>query len=71
LSASSESVLSEEVRPACPRPETGFCHLHVHTHYSALDGACRVEDLVRLAKELGMRALAITDHGVLSGVIQF
>ncbi|MBC7293269.1 MAG: DNA polymerase III subunit alpha, partial [Thermoleophilia bacterium] len=49
----------------------GFCHLHVHTHYSALDGACKVGDLVRRAKELGMPALAITDHGVLSGVIQF
>ena len=49
----------------------GFCHLHVHTHYSALDGACKVDDLVARAAELGMPALAITDHGVLSGVIQF
>ncbi len=52
-------------------PPAGFCHLHVHTHYSALDGACKVEDLVQRAVELGMPALAITDHGVLSGVIQF
>ncbi len=49
----------------------GFCHLHVHTHYSALDGACKVDDLVKRAVEYGMPALAITDHGVLSGVIQF
>ncbi|MCX8033238.1 MAG: DNA polymerase III subunit alpha [Thermoleophilia bacterium] len=48
-----------------------FCHLHVHTDYSALDGACKVTDLVRRAAELGMKALAITDHGVLSGIIQF
>jgi DNA polymerase III subunit alpha len=49
----------------------GFCHLHVHTHYSALDGACKVEDLVARAADMGMPALAITDHGVLSGIIQF
>ncbi len=49
----------------------GFCHLHVHTHYSALDGACKVNELVARAVELGMPAVAITDHGVLSGIIQF
>jgi len=54
--------------PALP---AGFCHLHVHTHYSALDGACKVEDLVARAVEMRMPALAITDHGVLSGIIQF
>lgn len=48
-----------------------FCHLHVHTHYSALDGACKVDALVARAVELGMPAVAITDHGVLSGIIQF
>jgi DNA polymerase-3 subunit alpha len=57
--------------PATSRPRAGFCHLHVHTHYSALDGACKVEDLVSRAVEFGMPALAITDHGVLSGIIQF
>jgi DNA polymerase-3 subunit alpha len=55
--------------PAAQR--AGFCHLHVHTHYSALDGACKVDDLVARAAEMGMPALAITDHGVLSGIIQF
>ncbi|HEY5528211.1 MAG TPA: DNA polymerase III subunit alpha [Thermoleophilia bacterium] len=49
----------------------GFCHLHVHTHYSALDGACKVEDVVSRAVEFGMPAVAITDHGMLSGAIQF
>ncbi len=52
-------------------PQAGFCHLHVHTHYSALDGACKVDDLVARAAEMRMPALAITDHGVLSGIIQF
>ena len=40
-----------------------FTHLHVHTEYSLLDGACRIEELVNRAKELGMTSLAITDHG--------
>lgn len=48
-----------------------FTHLHVHTQYSLLDGACRIERLVSKAKELGQTALAITDHGVMYGVIDF
>lgn len=52
-------------------PAGGFVHLHVHTHYSALDGACKLDSLVGRAVELGMPAVAITDHGVLSGIIQF
>jgi len=48
-----------------------FVHLHCHTHYSLLDGACRIPDLVRRTKELGMDSLAITDHGCLFGVIEF
>ena len=39
-------------------------HLHVHTEYSLLDGACRIRDLPKLVKELGQTACAITDHGV-------
>jgi DNA polymerase-3 subunit alpha len=48
-----------------------FTHLHVHTEYSLLDGAARIGDLVRQAKNLGMNALAITDHGVMYGVAEF
>ena len=48
-----------------------FTHLHVHTEYSLLDGAARIRDLVARAKELGMTSLAITDHGVMFGVIDF
>ncbi len=48
-----------------------FTHLHVHTEYSLLDGAARIPDVVRRAKELGMDSLAITDHGVMFGVIAF
>jgi len=48
-----------------------FTHLHVHTEYSLLDGMCRIPGLVNRAKELGMHSLAITDHGVLYGAIQF
>ena len=48
-----------------------FTHLHVHTEYSLLDGASRISDLVSRAKELGMDSLAITDHGVMFGVIDF
>jgi len=49
----------------------GFVHLHVHTEYSLLDGACRIGKLVQRAKELGQKALAITDHGVMYGAIDF
>nr|WP_316624918.1 DNA polymerase III subunit alpha [uncultured Ruminococcus sp.] len=48
-----------------------FTHLHVHSEYSLLDGACRISRLVSRAKELGQSALAITDHGVMYGVIDF
>lgn len=48
-----------------------FTHLHVHTEYSLLDGASRIGNLVSRAKELGMDSLAITDHGVMFGVIDF
>lgn len=48
-----------------------FVHLHVHTEYSLLDGACRIKDLVGQAARLGMPALAITDHGNLFGAIEF
>ena len=49
----------------------GFTHLHVHSHYSLLDGACKHGDLVRSAKAFGMDALALTDHGNLFGAMNF
>ena len=48
-----------------------FTHLHVHTEYSLLDGSCKIRELVARAKELGMDSLAVTDHGVMYGVIDF
>ena len=48
-----------------------FAHLHVHSEYSLLDGACRIPALVQRARELGMEAVALTDHGTLGGVVQF
>lgn len=49
----------------------GFVHLHVHTEYSLLDGACRIDELVGLARRYQMPALAITDHGNMFGAIEF
>ena len=48
-----------------------FTHLHVHTEYSLLDGSCKIKELTARAKELGMDSMAITDHGVMYGVIDF
>src|SRR5262245_52588292 len=52
-------------------PDRPFVHLHCHSHYSLLDGASRVPELVARAKALGMTALALTDHGNLYGAIEF
>ena len=48
-----------------------FTHLHLHTEYSLLDGSCKIGELVQRVKELGMDSAAITDHGVMYGVIDF
>ena len=48
-----------------------FVHLHMHTEYSLLDGANKIKELPARAKELGMKAIAITDHGVMFGVVDF
>ena len=50
---------------------TDFVHLHVHSEYSLLDGACRIKELVSRAKEMGQKAAAITDHGVMYGAVDF
>ena len=49
----------------------GFAHLHLHTEYSLLDGACSIKPLVSRLRELGMDACAVTDHGVMYGVVDF
>ena len=48
-----------------------FTHLHVHTEYSLLDGASRIDDLAQAAAKMKMDALAITDHGVMYGALDF
>ncbi|MGG7097351.1 DNA polymerase III subunit alpha [Clostridium sardiniense] len=48
-----------------------FCHLHLHTEYSLLDGSGKIKKLVKKAKELGMESMAITDHGVMYGCVDF
>ena len=48
-----------------------FVHLHLHSEYSLLDGACRISDIPKAAKEAGHSAVAITDHGVMYGVVEF
>ena len=54
-----------------PAGSPRFAHLHVHTHYSLLDGANRIPDLIAAAKRMDMPAVAITDHGNMFGVIEF
>ena len=50
---------------------SNFVHLHNHTQYSLLDGACRIKDIISSAREFKMPALAITDHGNMFGAIEF
>src|SRR5688572_23155891 len=63
-----EAAPSSSSSPSSP---SSFVHLHVHTHYSLLDGANKVPQLVKRAKALGQDALAITDHGCMFGVVEF
>ena len=50
---------------------TPFVHLHLHSEYSLLDGACRIGPLVEAVRSQGQTAVAVTDHGVLFGVVPF
>jgi DNA polymerase-3 subunit alpha len=59
------SVTGEDIEPG------GFVHLHTHSEFSLLDGAARINELVSTAKAMGQPALAITDHGVLYGAVDF
>ncbi len=50
---------------------SNFVHLHLHSEYSLLDGACRIKDIPKMAKELGQNAVALTDHGNMFGAVEF
>lgn len=50
---------------------SGFVHLHLHSEYSLLDGACRIQNIPKMAKELGQTAVALTDHGNMFGAVEF
>ena len=50
---------------------SNFVHLHLHSMYSLLDGACRLKETVSRAAELGQKAVAVTDHGVMYGAVDF
>lgn len=50
---------------------SGFVHLHLHTEYSLLDGACRINELIDTAVSQGAASVAITDHGSMYGVVDF
>ena len=63
--------MSEETKEDVKVSEIPFVHLHVHTEYSLLDGSSKISEIAHRAKELGMDALAITDHGVMYGAIDF
>src|SRR5438552_3628585 len=62
-----QGPMSEEV---AAMPDRSFVHLHCHSHYSLLDGASRIPELVQRVKELGMGAVALTDHGNLCGAVE-
>jgi DNA polymerase-3 subunit alpha len=68
-------TLAHAVATTCfgslPTADKNFVHLHVHTDYSLLDGCCRIDRLMERATELGMSAMALTDHGNLYGAIEF
>src|SRR6266496_2357349 len=69
--SSSTGTRSPSDRPSTivPVPEAPFVHLHVHSEFSILDGACRIPELAARAAELEMPAVALTDHGSLAGAI--
>ena len=48
-----------------------FVHLHLHSEYSLLDGACRISEIPKMARAMGHNSCAITDHGVMYGVVDF
>src|SRR5581483_7319600 len=65
----SSGVVKVEEYVGTPVPDAPFVHLHVHSEYSILDGACRIPDLAKRAAELDMPAVGLTDHGSLAGAV--
>lgn len=70
------TVAEEPVKPIFnetgeKKMSKGFTHLHVHSEYSLLDGLSKIPDMVKKAKDMGMKYLALTDHGVMYGVVDF
>jgi len=57
--------------PVAQLTSSDYVHLHNHTHHSLLDGLTKIPDLVQRVKDMGMEAVAITDHGTMSGVVEF
>ena len=53
-----------------PTADPPFVHLHVHSDYSVLDGACKIDRLLDVVEEMGQPAVALTDHGVMSGAVE-
>lgn len=62
--------MSEVTKPGEPLQPSDFVHLHNHTHYSLLDGLTKIPELVEFVKEQGMEAVAVTDHGTMSGLVE-
>ena len=66
-----QTIMDTEEQSAAGKKAPDFVHLHVHTMFSLLDGSSKIKEIVKQAKELGMNSLAITDHGVMYGAIDF
>lgn len=63
--------MEENLTETQNKKSLNFTHLHVHSHYSLLDGLPKIDALVKRVKELGMNAVALTDHGSMYGAIEF
>ncbi len=63
--------MGEENETNLATPKAGFVHLHNHSHYSLLDGLQKVPEMLDRVASLGMQSVALTDHGTLSGAIEF
>lgn len=71
LKPGSRILTNSEKKKKKNKPVADFVHLHLHSQYSLLDGACRISSMVKLAKEYGMKSVAVTDHGNMFGAVEF